>query len=274
MPKASTVLGATAAAFAAVIGAYVLLSSKKSSSDDDLLPALTPDETEEILGKILEKLKVIALRLHRAMENVRQQFMQQGQRVDEAQLKQHYILPQFMKDFGEMQQSVLGDFEVDESELEEAVQYYSKEGNESIRNLSKQVKLIYVEFGGTMEEEAASGEEKSGEESETPSLETCLTLLDKLAEKMAEVTGGYIESFKEQYGTPTTQTGFEQFQVGLMKLSEEAEKSVLAPYEISQMTFQQALMKYQGEQEVTEKVIRMQMQNQQLMQQHGLIPGM
>ena len=59
-----------------------------------------------------------------------------------------------------------------------------------------------------------------------------------------------------------------------MKLSEEAEKSVLAPYEISQMTFQQALMKYQGEQEVTEKVIRMQMQNQQLMQQHGLIPGM
>ena len=76
-------------------------------TEEDLLPALTLKETQDILSKILERVKVLSVRYARASQQIQQQVAQQGQQMSEHQINQHFILPHFETGFQEAEDEVL-----------------------------------------------------------------------------------------------------------------------------------------------------------------------
>lgn len=84
---------------------------------------------------IFNNLKMSATKLANAADNIRAQIAQQGQEVDTATVMKTFILPHFETALKEIQDEVLEQFDADEEELEEAVEYYIAQGE-----------LVYVSF--------------------------------------------------------------------------------------------------------------------------------
>ena len=71
------------------------------------MPALELEETQQIMTKILEKLKFIALKHSRAAQHIKMQLEQQGQQLPEEDMMRHFILPHFETAFEDAQTEVL-----------------------------------------------------------------------------------------------------------------------------------------------------------------------
>lgn len=244
--------------------------SSSASSGEELAPALTEDEALGVMTAIFDKVKVVAAKMVRAAENVKQQIAAQGQEIEDKKLMQTFILPHFETSYREIQQQALDDADVEESELEEAVNEYMKQGHQPLIEIYTRIRLIYKEFGGDCGEdgEVLAGKEQEGADEITHDM--IILVLQKLAERMNAVTLGFIHQFKEQYGSPNSPTVQAAFQQGMLSLSEEAEKAVLAEFGISPLAFQQALLRNQDSQEIGEVIMKMQIQNQKLLMQNGI----
>lgn len=79
----------------------------RQGNGEELLPALTLKETQEILSKILERVKVLSVRYARASQQIQQQVAQQGQQMSELEINKHFILPHFETGFQEAEEAVL-----------------------------------------------------------------------------------------------------------------------------------------------------------------------
>jgi hypothetical protein len=150
------------------------------------LPALTLKETQDILSKILERVKIISVRYARASQQIQQQVAQQGQQMSELEVNKHFVLPHFETGFQEAEEEVLGvrksrrdchsssfaqlacmsrncciqyplmcmfsnfqEFDCDSDELEEAGRYYAeKEKDEMVIELLTKLKKLHATFGG------------------------------------------------------------------------------------------------------------------------------
>mmetsp|Transcript_24982 Transcript_24982/g.42248 ORF Transcript_24982/g.42248 Transcript_24982/m.42248 type:complete len:190 (+) Transcript_24982:64-633(+) len=125
------------------------LSADSAGSNEDLLPALTLQETQDILSKILERVKIISVRYARASQQIQQQVAQQGQQMSELEVNKNFILPHFETGFQESEDEVLAEFDCDADELEEAGRYYAdKENDELVMELLTKLKRLHATFGG------------------------------------------------------------------------------------------------------------------------------
>lgn len=196
-----------------------------SQGESGLLPALTEQEAQEIMQKILEKLKLESQRMVRAAEQIKQQITAQGQEIDNATLMKTFILPHFETRFRELEMQIYDERDVEEFEVEEAVNYYINNGNNGLREICEHIKLLYKEFGGEVEEDRdeSKNEQLSIEDgSEAMDIPQILQLLQALAETVNERTDDYVSEFIHENGTPTPSNGlFEDFQQGMMVLSEQ-----------------------------------------------------
>jgi len=244
-----------------------MYGSYKSSDDVNSLPCLSAEETEMIMHALNDKVKIIMGTLQRTIDTIKQKFAAQGQQCDDAQLKEHLILPNFLKEFSNAEAEVLELFDVDSDELEDAVKHYSRLGNNVIIDLSKNIKIYYKNLGGVIETE--SSKSKSLKDSIT--LEQILTIIDSLAHAINTRTDQYILAFMSDYGAPSNQSSLTTFNSGMAAMQGAIQQEILSSNGLTEQEFSEALMKHQTELVIQEKLTNMQRQQQLLLQKHGLM---
>jgi hypothetical protein len=189
------------------------------SNSEDLLPAITEEEASEIMKTIMDKIIKLVPKLLQGADGIKQQLAQQGQQMEDKQLMKMFILSHLETNLADFQKEALEKYGVDDDELQEAVDYYIKEGNRSLEEISKRIKLIYNEFGG----ESAEEEEKAPELSanaKSISIDHVIALMEDLGEKMKSFANIYCLRFIEANGVPQSQQQLEKFQIGLMETAE------------------------------------------------------
>jgi len=289
MLRAVLVTGALAAAAAT---AYVMLGRGGKGTaggggepEGELLPALTEAETVAIMSSILDKVKMIAMRMVAAAENIKAQLAQQGQEMDDRKLMKTFIYQHFVEQLEQIQSSVLAEADAEEAELEDAVTVYLGMGGnqpelKELREIVQKLKALHFQFGGDAEKaegaaEATAGEvdgaggDASGEEQRELALDDLLEVLGTLTDRISDAMDDYIVAFKEENGDPDA-TNIEQFHHGFMKLTEGIEKQALIEHDVQAMAFQQAIEKNQNSQQLQMAFMRMQMASQAKMVEHGL----
>lgn len=186
-----------------------------------MAPALTEEETKEMMEKILTKLKMIASKMMPHIESIKQQYQAAGQDMDDKTICKMILLPHITRDFQKAQDDVLEEYDVDADELEEANSEYMKNGHKKLIEITNTIKKIYNEFGG--EVDGLEEEEQDSPIQVAPGASTediAVQLLTLLAQKMAEQTERYIITFKEKHGVPKTNKDKEMFQQGMLVISE------------------------------------------------------
>ena len=213
----------------------IMASLKRKDQGPRLLPALTEEETLRVLSKVFDKLKIQAARMVTAAENIRAQIEQQGQHIDDDKLMKHFILPHFETSMAEVYAKAYEENDIDADELDDATDYYGKNGHKEIKAITNKINILHREFGGNVEVD--DDENDSGNPLRDLSVQEVVEILETLAERMGDVTDSYVEQFKEEHGIPDQHT-IMAFQEGMMALSEEMEKSVLEEYKITMLEFQ------------------------------------
>ena len=213
----------------------IMATFKRKDQGPRLLPALTEEETLRVLSKVFDKLKMQAARMVTAAENIRAQIEQQGQHIDDDKLMKHFILPHFETSMAEIYAKAYEENDVDADELDDATEYYSKNGRKDIKEITNKINILHREFGGNVEVD--DEEDVDGNPIRDLAVQEVVEILETLAERMGDVTDSYVEEFKEAHGIPDQHT-IMAFQEGMMALSEDMEKSVLEEYNITMMEFQ------------------------------------
>ncbi|RYH28797.1 hypothetical protein EON65_10860 [archaeon] len=257
---------------AALFGSVVLATASyfaysffsPSNTPSDLAPALTEDEAREMMKAILDRTKTNVPRLLKAAENFKQQIAAQGQEVDDMQLLKALILPHLETGIKEIQEEVLNEFDADDDELEEAVNYYLEQGDEELADLTKSLKVIYKQFGGDLMDEEIAGPSKEFE------LHEVVELFHELVSKIIEQTETMVKKYVKENGVPTTALQKQDFQTELHNVTDTAEKVLLAERGLTTSDIQQLLLKYQTEPAIQQAFMSMQFQTQRILQTHGI----
>lgn len=273
MTSRSTVLGLGALAAVSVM-AYQYWTSGEDSGD--ALPALTAEETEEVLQALVSQAKELVIKSQGVEANIKQRFASQGQQCDDAQLREHLLVPTFLKDFEAAEAEVLSTFDVDADELREAAEHFTAEGSKQVEELSEAIKQCFRAVGGTVASNSpanrvAVAAPSAGSSGQTLSLDNVLQLLSTLASILNAKTDEYITAYKSEHGLPQDQMGFQRFQMGMVQVSEVTEKEVLVAHGLTEDGFRQALMSYKDEQAVMEVMMVIQQQSQMILQKHGMM---
>ena len=197
----------------------------QGSNDSDLAPALTEEEVIQVMTKILDSLKLKAGLMLKQFDQIREQIEAQGQRLDDEKFKKRMLLPQFEKLLQEVQNQIFDEFDVDESEVDDAVTTYIREGNNQLRDINEKIQLLYQNFGGDSKSSTGSGNSSiSMMENSFGDKEINVTKLIEMLELLANLTTAFtnefVERFKSEHGLPNQQTVL-QFQEGMMELSQK-----------------------------------------------------
>lgn len=211
----------TALLVASVVASGVAAYGYLTPSSSSLAPAMEEAETKDVMNAILKKLKLLVPKLLSAAQNIKMQIEQQGQDIDEATLMKHYILPHFTSNLQEIQNMVLEDLDVDEDELEEAVNYYIAAGDEELKSITKSIRAMHMQFGGDSELEAPAAAPAKGSKAGDMSTSDVINLLKELANQMLQYTDDFCGKFVDENGVPADQQAIEEFQYGLMAVSQK-----------------------------------------------------
>eukprot|EP01031_Cornospumella_fuschlensis_P034078 gene34078-41247_t len=242
--------------------AYSVFAPSKSTSD--LAPALTEEEAREMMKAILDRTKTNVPRLLKAAENFKQQIAAQGQEVDDIQLLKALILPHLETGIKEIQEEVLNEYDADDDELEEAVNYYLEQGDEELADITKSLKTIYKQFGGDLPDEESVGSSKDFE------LHEVVELFQELVTMIVEHTETMVKKYIKENGVPTTSMQKADFQSELASITDTAEKVFLAERGLTTTDIQQLLLKHQSEPAIQQTFMSMQFQTQRILQSHGI----
>lgn len=211
----------TAFLVATLVASSALAYSYLTPSSSNLAPAMEEKEAKEIMSAIMKKLKMLVPKLLTAAQNIKMQIEQQGQEVDDAAVLKHYILPHFTTNLQEIQNMVLEEFDADEDELEEAVEYYIARGDEELASMSKSIRAMHMQFGGDSELEAPATAPAKGSKAADMDVNDVVAMLRELATQMVQYSDDFCGKFVDENGIPSDQQSMEEFQYGLMAVSQK-----------------------------------------------------
>jgi hypothetical protein len=200
---------------------YLAFSYFSPSSNSSLAPAMDESETKEIMNAILKKLKLLVPKLLSAAQNIKAQVDQAGQDMDEVTLMKNYILPHYLTNLQEIQDMVLQEYDGDEDELEEAVNYYCEAGDEELINIRKVIRAQHIQFGGDSDLDSVVSAPAEGSKAANMSVADVVNLLRELAQQMVQFSDDFCGNFVDEYGVPADQEGLQEFQAGLMVVSQK-----------------------------------------------------
>lgn len=215
---------AGASVVAALIASYSFFGS--SSNESNLAPAITQEEAKKLMSDILDKLHLAVPKLLRAGESIKQQITAQGQEVDDAQIAKAFLLPHLETQLREIQDLVLNEFDADEDELEEAVDYYIAAGDQDLLKISRTIQSIFQKFGYDIDvndnqaSSSSASNGSSGGSSQEVTYDVLIEILTALSTSLAEKTEEFISHYFETYGPPVTQDASSKFNTGLMYTSQ------------------------------------------------------
>jgi hypothetical protein len=222
------------AVLATGVGVYYsgLFGGSKSSQDSGLLPALTQEEALKMMNAIQERFHLTVPKLFRVADQIKQQFQQQGQDIDDQTLLKQFLLPHLEQALKDIQEAVLTEYDADEEELEDAVSTYIAKGDEELLKISTTIRKIFQKFGAdivddeedeyedipaTTNKPAAKAGKKSG--SKEMSLDEFLKFFKLFSKLQISATEKGMKEFIAEYGTHMDQTTFVMFQQKLMEAS-------------------------------------------------------
>ncbi len=231
------------------------------------LPALTEEETIKILEKIYTGLREKVPNFIQMANGIKQQYAAQGQEISDMQVLQMHVVPVVESQLAEIQKAVANEYNFDDDELEEAVKFYTVEGNGEVEKWSNEIKGLYVRLGGKDED----AKEEEAEEVEVISKSQVVELLKVLAKKMTSFSDIYCKQYIEANGVPSAMHEMQKFQEGLMVTAQKweelsnvwlftfiivhflfcvyysAENDMLGEFNISSAVFQATLMEHQAD---------------------------
>lgn len=261
----AAVAGAVAGLLAVTFAASTLIGASKPA----LLPALDEDEALDLMEKMFKQIRLAANNMVNAHANIKQQIVQQGQQMSDRDIMTSFILPHFETSLAEIQAQVLADADVEECEIDEAVSYYEQRCPE-IGEIVFKIKTVYREMGGEVDLDYAQlppGEERPGVDL---SLEQLLAFLHVVSEKMTLGIGEYADAFISEHGIPHSAATKQSFQMGMMAVSDEAQKTSLAEFRITESDLQTALRENQTSEELQTVFFRMQIESQRILVGKGI----
>jgi hypothetical protein len=107
--------------------------------------------------------------------------------------------------------------DISESELQEAKEYYERNGDKTIKEITSKIKKMYGEFGGDVDE----GDQGAVERKKTLSLDDIVEVIQTLSDRVGAATDAFVTAFKKQYGHPNSAELLNLFQEGMIKMTEE-----------------------------------------------------
>lgn len=243
---------------------------------------LSHDDTVGAMVRILDGLKSIAVNLNRAAENVAQQLEQQGQQATREEIMVNIILPHFLKSFTTMQAGVLEvyclafihpfvlninyiypcvydaqDYDVDEEELEQCVQYYLEHSaveSSKLREVVTKVRSLCAKF--TCEDlPAADG---PAAPTKTMDIGVLFEVLGAFGAKTKDYFGRLAEETVSQHGVPSTQEEILRFSEELNLVSDRAQDEVLSVFGYEKEEFEASIMRNQQSAELMQVLQQLQ----------------
>lgn len=216
-PKGVIQTAVIATALAASAAVYYTLVSPTSSSN--LAPAIEEEEAQKVMNLLLKRLKILAPKLITAAQNIKMQIQQQGQDVEEAIIMKQFILPHFESSLKEYQDELLNEFDMDEDDLEEAVNTYIANGNKELADIAQSIRVMHNQFGGDSDIQDPNAPKSAKVEEMT--LEEVVGLMKELGNQMMQYTDDFCGTFIDENGVPSNQQEMEAFQLGLMAASQK-----------------------------------------------------
>ena len=255
---------------------------KGADSTEYLAPALTEEETLRVMQAIMDKLKMMAMRMMQAKAGIRAQMEQQGHEMDDRKLMKTFIYPHFIDQLQDIQTNVLAEHEVDESELEDAVHDYIGSDSLSaaaaggacyqIREIVRLIKKYHYDFGGEKHEDEDEEEDEAAQsegDKRVLTLEELLEVIHTLSVRIGEQMDDYIIAFKAEHGLPDEST-MEAFHHGFMNLTVEIEKQTTKELDVTLPAFQKAVEMYSDNIQLQMAFQQMQMVSAEKMAAHGI----
>jgi hypothetical protein len=224
-----------AALIASAYGIYSYVGSSGSSKDSNLLPALTEEEARKIMSAILDRFQMNIPKLFRAADSIKQQFLQQGQDIDDATLLKQFLLPHLEQGLKDIQEAVLEEYDVDEGDLEDAVTTYIEKGDAELTRISAVIRGVFKKFGADIVDEedefedvpassnttTVSTKASSKKSKKEMSADEFIKFFKTFSKMQLAATETAMKEFVEEFGTHLDQTTFGIFQTKLMQASQE-----------------------------------------------------
>lgn len=211
---------------AAVVSLSVLSSFLVGGSKDDLLPALTEDEAKTVMEEIINSTKLVAPKLIAMGQQMQQQYKAQGQELDDETITKYILHPQFTSFLKDAQEKTLEKYNVDEDEMEDAINYYTGVGgNADLIDMRNSLRMLYKQFGGEVDEDGvdlAGGEMggSAGPEGDWDEMKL-LMVVDSLKNAVISATDEFVGNFVVEQGAPASHAQVETFQLGMMAAQEK-----------------------------------------------------
>jgi uncharacterized protein (DUF433 family) len=254
------------AATAAAAAAYYMYGSQISGGKNE--PVLSHDDTVGAMVKILDGLKGVAVNLSRAAENVAQQLAQQGQEATREEIMVNIILPHFIKNFTSMQEVVLDEYDVDEEELEECVEYYLEHTlGSKLGEVVHKVRALCCKFTGEEVPASTGGTQAVAKQM---SLEILFEVLGAFGVKTKEYFGRLAEDVVARVGVPSTQEEILRFSEELNLVSDKAQDEVLGVFGFEKEEFEASIMRYQQSPELMQALQQLQVDNNYALIANGI----
>ena len=234
-----------AAAAVAVVGAGFWWFSSSAAAEEDE-PVLDLSDTVELMAQILENLRVTAAQHVRAADNIKEQLVASGQSMSHEDIMTTIILPHFKNAFQTMQAQLLEvilavffppkktnfknvyvyqEYDIDEEELEESVEYHLKNSEApKLAEVVSKLKLLCQQFTGDENDaetsSAAQGSRSQGVQRRDLSAEELLEVLEDFGEKTVSDVESFTGTFVATYGVPETDEMKLRFHEQLSAISE------------------------------------------------------
>lgn len=150
--------GATWLGISAVCYASYLIYDSYIASSDNLLPALTEEETEEMLDDLTTTIQGQIKKFMGAVGNIKQQIAEQSGKVHEdKEILEYFIKPHAITAFKEAENAIHAKYDIAPYELEEAVAEYTVT-NKNIADKAGQIRMMLTMLGIPMEGGGEAGE--------------------------------------------------------------------------------------------------------------------
>lgn len=264
-------------------------NSNNNNSDDNsdnLYPAMTIEETEEVLSALCNAMEQKVTSLKMQVQQIAAQFQAQGQQIDMDQMIIHFLKPGFTTALADSESSIYNEYDFESSEVEHAISFYSELNSQTIVKLSKKLKQLGQSCGLTVATTVTAGNsnslttnnnthdnDSSSVKEKKPLTEArILEVVDVLIPEVTDKMEAFIVQFKAQYGSPVGDMQLlQRFQQAQMMISQEAETDVLKREGVSPEEWIMMIQKLgPTSQAVQMKFMEMQQAGMMLMQKHDI----
>lgn len=245
-----------------------LLSVYNNKVKTRTLPALDQADTQRILKSIVRELATPAEACIALATTVKEDLMKMiGPMPSDAEMMTTYVYPAFKTEYYKIQDKVLSEYNVCESELEEAIEHYGPT-ERIIDELAKEIQSLFIKFGGAAPEEGGEGQGGAG------GGKTIVDVVNELASRVLTATNEFCAQYVQSMGIPESPEEQQNCAMQLSAVGDRVQGEYIKELGIRPEDFQDLLQKSAAVPEVQQAFLQIQQGVPAILQHHGISLGM